>query len=241
MQIDDCHYAARAVVRGSAHRLMHDQTGWRDRRHFLMFCTAMTIQEQVARHLAAAFVCGRWQIEELVERGGDACEKGGRWLRPLVQRLMQALGYTRRPSRWRVLKFLRQDPGLRRACVKHELRPIGLQWRRPEMAPADGRPTTWQLPPLVTIGELADWLDLRAAELDWFADARHLERHVPEGPLRHYRYYWLSKRLGGSARLVEAPKWRLKTIQRRILHEILEHIPLHPAASTPWAIRRCWR
>lgn len=190
----------------------------------------MTTHVHAAQHLASALVCGRWEINELVERGGDALGKRWRWLRPLAQRLVLALGENRRPSRCRVLKFLRQDSGFRRACRKHDLRPSGLQRRRPQMAPAMGQPGTWDLPPLVTVGELADWLELRAEELDWFADRRQLERSLPPGPLRHYRYYWLSKRLGGSARLVEAPKPRLKAIQRRILHQILDGIPPHAAA-----------
>jgi hypothetical protein len=189
----------------------------------------MTMHEHAAQHLASAFVCGRWQIEELVDRGADAFGKRWRWLRPLAQRLVLALGETRRPSRRRVLEFLRQDSGFRRACREYELRPSGLQRRRPEMSPAAGPPAAWDVPPLVTVGELADWLELRPEELDWFADRRQLERSLPPGPLRHYRYYWLSKRLGGSARLVEAPKRRLKAIQRRILHEILDPIPPHAA------------
>lgn len=190
----------------------------------------MTIHEYAAQHLAAAFVCGRWQIEELVDRGADALGKRWRWLRPLAQRLILALGETRRPSPWRVWNFLRQDSGFCRACREHDLWPSGLQRRRPEMAPAVGLPGAWDLPPLVTVGELADGFELRPEELDWFADRRQLERTLPPGPLRHYWYYWLSKRLGGSARLVEAPKRRLKTIQRRILHEILDRIPPHAAA-----------
>jgi hypothetical protein len=47
--------------------------------------------------------------------------------------------------------------------------------------------------------------------------------------LRHYRYRWQRKRQG-SARLVEAPKPRLKAIQRFLLRKILDIIPPHPAA-----------
>ena len=40
----------------------------------------------------------------------------------------------------------------------------------------------------------------------------------------------MPKRRGGSARLIESPKWKLKQIQRHILHGILDHIPPHAAA-----------
>src|SRR5262249_14965145 len=45
--------------------------------------------------------------------------------------------------------------------------------------------------------------------------------------LRHYHYRVLVKP-SGSVRIIEAPKTRLKHLQRRILHEILEEIPAHP-------------
>jgi len=190
----------------------------------------MSTHEQLASHLAAAWTYGRWQVDELVERGQDAFGRRYRWLRPLAQRLVSALGGKRRPSRRRVLDFLRQDAGFRRVRRQQDLRPTGLQRRRPEMVPTDGPPAGWDIPPLVTPGELADWLAIRPEELAWFADQRQRERTLPPGPLRHYRYYWLSKRLAGSARLVEAPKRRLKAIQRRVLQEILDRIPPHPAA-----------
>ncbi len=190
----------------------------------------MSTHDQAASHLAAALTYGRWQVAELVAHGQDAFGQRGRWLRPLAQRLVLALGENRRPSRRRVFEFLRQDPGFRRVCRQRDLRPTGLQRRRPEMVPADGPPAEWDIPPLVTLGELAAWLTLRPEELDWFADQRQQERLLPAGPLRHYQYYWLSKRLGGSARLVEAPRRRLKALQRRILHEILDRIPPHAAA-----------
>src|SRR5262249_51784271 len=47
--------------------------------------------------------------------------------------------------------------------------------------------------------------------------------------LRHYTYRWLTSR-GGKVRLLEAPRPRLKAIQRRILHEVLDAIPAHDAA-----------
>ena len=49
------------------------------------------------------------------------------------------------------------------------------------------------------------------------------------GISRNYRYRWLPRR-SGLPRLIEAPKARLKEIQRWVLHEILDHVPPHGAA-----------
>src|SRR5690606_23804452 len=92
-----------------------------------------------------------------------------------------------------------------------------------------GAPQQWTVPPLRSIGELAGWLNLRPNELDWFADCRMLEGKLPPGPLRHYHYQWRRKRHGG-ARLIEIPKQHLKMLQRRLLNDILNHIPAHPSA-----------
>ena len=89
--------------------------------------------------------------------------------------------------------------------------------------------TAWQLPDLPTPGALADWLEISPARLDWFADRQGRQWQLPAGPLRHYRYRWVPKRSGGM-RLIETPKTRLKAIQRRLLHEILDRIPPHDAA-----------
>jgi hypothetical protein len=148
----------------------------------------------------------------------------------LADRLIQAYGGERRPRYYRVLQFLLQDAGFRRACRNHELSVGNVRRMHPEMAPAPGRRVTWDVPALVTVGELAEWLELQPKALDWFADLRGLERTVAAGPLRHYRYHWLAKRAGGSARLIEAPKPRLKAIQRRVLHGILDQIPPHAVA-----------
>ena len=66
-------------------------------------------------------------------------------------------------------------------------------------------------------------------ELIVLADRRGISRSSPDQRARHYRYAWIPKPSGGH-RLVEAPKWRLRTAQRRILDGILNHIPPHDAA-----------
>jgi len=98
----------------------------------------------------------------------------------------------------------------------------------PRFAPApafDGLP----IPALATPGELAAWLALPPEQLDWLSDERRVHRRATQPVFQHYRYTVITKARGGT-RLLEAPKPRLKAIQRRILHEILDAAPLHPRA-----------
>ena len=87
----------------------------------------------------------------------------------------------------------------------------------------------WPVPVIDTVGDLAAFLDLEVGALEWFADVRGLERVVARRGLRHYRYAQVP-RASGPPRVLEAPKPRLKALQRRLLHEMLDWIPVHPAA-----------
>ena len=75
---------------------------------------------------------------------------------------------------------------------------------------------------------LANWLVMSVSELDWFAARGRWSRRA-EPALRHYRVHRLPKKDGGF-RIIEAPKERLATAQRRVLEEILDAVPPHPAA-----------
>lgn len=86
----------------------------------------------------------------------------------------------------------------------------------------------WTVPNLPTTTDLASWLGLSGAELDWFAAQNAYARADTEA-LRHYRYQWVRKR-SGSLRLLEMPKSRLKAIQRQVLKGMLEYVPPHEAA-----------
>jgi RNA-directed DNA polymerase len=89
---------------------------------------------------------------------------------------------------------------------------------------------TDRLPELTTTVGLAEWLEISVSELDWFAGRHQQEERVKSEKLRHYRYRWM-KRRGRRPRLIEAPKPRLKSLQRIILDELLYHVPIHPAAG----------
>jgi len=87
---------------------------------------------------------------------------------------------------------------------------------------------TWELPAIESVGDLANWLGLNVGELQWFADLRALGYKEDRPRLTHYHYRILAKRFG-TIRLIEAPKTRLKDLQRQILAWILAKIPPHPA------------
>jgi hypothetical protein len=187
----------------------------------------------VSRGLSEAFLAGPWELEALVDRAGRALGRRPRWLRPLVRRIMAAFAAGGRPRRVELCEFLEHDERLLAIVFDHNEDAPPITFCKADtphaMTPAWGAPTTWTAPALTTVGELAGWLDISPAQLDWFADCKRLERLVASEKLRHYRYRWLAKR-GGAVRLIEVPKPRLKTLQRRVLHGILDLIPPHAAA-----------
>ncbi len=90
----------------------------------------------------------------------------------------------------------------------------------------------WKIPRIESVGALAGWLGVTPSELAWFADLKRLTSRKRAGEadkLNHYHYRVLAKE-GGTIRLIEAPKERLKKMQRQILTGILEPIPVHDAA-----------
>jgi hypothetical protein len=87
----------------------------------------------------------------------------------------------------------------------------------------------WGLPVLHDLGALADLLDVTDDVLDWFADPKRLARTTSDAPLQHYRVRHRVS-ASGAIRVLEAPKHRLRRIQRLLLNEVLAQIPPHAAA-----------
>lgn len=181
--------------------------------------------------LAESFLAGDPAVDQIVLRATRMLGRPWLWLRPLAQRYVDAFSGLPRPRRREVVQFLCQDAGFRRASAKyfHELSVE--QWltephRMQPVAAARG----WEVPVIESTGALADWLRLTPGELQWFADLKGLGRRTNCPPLSHYHYRVLAKRYG-NIRLIEMPKPRLKGLQRRILTQILDKIPPHPAAQ----------
>ncbi|HEY4259376.1 MAG TPA: reverse transcriptase family protein [Schlesneria sp.] len=99
-----------------------------------------------------------------------------------------------------------------------------------QMQPVEGAAELWSVPAIATISELAAWLEVTIGELEWFANRTGWNtKSSGNEALGHYRYHWLAKPSGGH-RLLEVPKPRLKSLQRRILTGILNHVPVHRVA-----------
>jgi RNA-directed DNA polymerase len=153
-----------------------------------------------------------------------------RWLPGLARRYVEIFGDKLRPRQREVVQFLIADEGFQRASKLYRSQLEVAHWAvEPQRMQPAAAARVWNLPPIESVGALADWLRLTPSELVWFADLKALTSRHRSPQLRHYHYRILAKNFG-SIRLIEAPKTRLKLLQRQILTEILYQIPSHPAA-----------
>jgi len=177
-------------------------------------------------------LAGEATVDAVASRMECALGRNWRWARNLAKRYLEHFGTDLRPRNKAVVAFLRRDEGLRDAWRRHRgaIRIAVWLWE-----PGGMQPTTaaqaWAVPPIDSVGALAEWLGMAAGELEWFADLKRLTARSRAGEgnrLNHYNYKVLIKR-DGALRLIESPKNRLKATQRKILAEMLERIPVHQA------------
>jgi hypothetical protein len=179
----------------------------------------------VAVALAAALLSADWSVPDaMARRGSAAIGVGAKRVVPVVDDVLAAYRdppVDRRRELTAYLQALDSYQKLwrkgRRPDVKRHLLPVAQVASQP-----------WPVPAIATVAELAEWADLAIPQLDWYADVRSLERGA-ERRLQHYDRHWVYSRRG-QARLLESPRPRLKALQRRMLHEILDAVPVHGAA-----------
>lgn len=180
------------------------------------------MRDDLARALAAGFLAGEeWSEPALLEAGRLVIGARPAWLRPLVR---QMLALVPRPPHDRP----------RELAAVIASRPAAERARRtaPRQRPVSGTrmlTNRWRLPALDDLDDLAGLLGVTIGELDWFADPRHLARETAAPPLQHYRVTRVTAP-SGAIRVIEAPKQRLRTIQRLLLDELASRIPPHEAA-----------
>lgn len=185
----------------------------------------------IARGLAEVFLTGSFDERALLRRADMLF--GGRWLwiERFVRDLVRSYRNRTLPRHRELVGVILRSVEFSSACDRCEdwiyFEDEGWTSHAHEMNPVPAA-TGWPLPSLRTSTELERWLGLTPCELEWFADRRGWEGRLGHDTLRHYHYRPLTKR-GGAIRMIEAPKARLKCIQRCILRELLEHVPLHEA------------
>jgi len=180
--------------------------------------------------LARALLAGEPTVEAIQERCARTLGHNWRWLGPLARRYLKEFAGQTRPRLRDVVDFLVRDRGFAQARWAHRDKLRVVEWiAEPQQMLPVAAAKRWSVTAIATLGALGEWLGVEASELEWFADLKGLTgRTGVSGPLRHYSYRVLAK-AGGSVRLIEAPKGRLKQMQRRILAGILEQVPVHDA------------
>jgi hypothetical protein len=187
------------------------------------------VRHDLAHALAAGFLAGEWSPPGLVTSGGEVIGRRPRWLRALVAETLEL--HPRPPydaprELASLLVVLAEGLDLSPTAAR------ALRRARPVRLPVPSTRMTsnpWRLPLLHDLADLAGLLEVDAGELDWFADPKRLARTTSAVPLQHYR---TSHRVAasGAIRVLEAPKPRLKAIQRRLLDELVGLVPAHDAA-----------
>ena len=173
----------------------------------------------LALALAGAFLAGPWTRSGLVVSGAVVLRRRADWLPALAREVLAV--YPSPPL---------DAPRELAAVIATREVPDGLgrPRSRPVVATRMLR-NPWHLPVLHGLEDVGRLLRLDAGELEWFADGRHLARGTSAGPLQHYRV-GTRRSPSGAVRVLEAPKPRLKALQRLLLARVLHGVPPHDAA-----------
>jgi RNA-directed DNA polymerase len=180
--------------------------------------------------LARSFLADESTVEGIVARSRRTLGRNWRWLRPLARRYVETFAGETRPRQRDVVEFFLKDPGFRRARSKHFDELFVERWLlEPQQMQPVPAAAAWDVPVIESAGALASWLRVTLDDLLWFADLKGLAYKIKRPRIGHYHYRILAKK-SGAIRLIEAPKPRLKELQRKILAQILDKIPPHSAA-----------
>lgn len=143
-----------------------------------------------------------------------ALQKRGKGWVSLASRLMEEFAECWHDrSRYRIARAIQDSRVFRQGC---QIRRYSL-----DRAAAPPRPTSLvslSLPEFSSLADLENWLGLAEDGLSWMTRMDC-----------HYFRKWVPKRRHGQ-RLLEIPKTQLRKLQRHLLKELLNQVPLHPGA-----------
>ncbi|MCP4627425.1 MAG: RNA-directed DNA polymerase [bacterium] len=191
----------------------------------------MNYYRHIIKSLAEAFIAGNSTNQEMEERGIEAMGENPPWLRGLCVRLLAHFEGGLSSSKFdELVDFIARDEEFTNAWRRRKRPRIRSYFINPaEMEEPPRALADSGIQPLPDIASIAEWLNISVRRLEWYSDKWNGERRVPDGPMRHYKYRW-EPRPDRMPRLIEAPKHRLREIQRRILRNILNKIPPHHSA-----------
>ena len=189
---------------------------------------ALNDGDVVSMALADAFLVGAWTIRSMTERAASVYRQSPPLtadLRTLATAVRRRYATAPRDRPAELARFITLRIAVRN-LVSLTRRGDGIAWK---FAPVTMGRSAWPVPPITSIDELANGFGVTVGQLRWLADERGLEQSVTDERLRNYVYRWNAK--GGNRwRLIEAPKDRLKKIQRILLIDVLGSVPVHERA-----------
>lgn len=193
----------------------------------------MPIRTRLAAAITESLLGGEWTAEAMLDRAQSlfAEDHPRTWLGNLIDQVLTTFPATSPlPIRRKLIPFVIavRIPRTQRPAGSLRLKRQLPEWAS-AMRPPAGPASNWSIPAIVSIAQLADWLGITMGELEWFANLHEWSSRSGRQSCQHYRYRWIEKPAGGR-RLLETPMPRLKQLQRRILDEILNHVPPHSAA-----------
>ena len=190
-------------------------------------------RDELSHELTDAFLAGPWTVEMIAESGAGRLDRWPRWMGALamcVAAVHRTPPVNRPDELFRLITAFLDE--LTDAEGEAEApRIVRLTVAQPADRDDHARRVAhgWPIAEIGSVPELAQRLELSDGQLAWLADVRSLERTVASEQLRNYRYRTIPRN-SGLPRVIEAPKARLKEIQRWVLREILDHVPPHDAA-----------
>ncbi len=191
-----------------------------------------TERDALANELADAFLNAPWTVDLVAESGVACLDRWPSWMVPLA---MQVVAVNRTPpldnrGLFRlIVTFLEKHPTPSGEGEPPRILRLLVDATPPSVLEPSPVDHGWPVTEIPSVQDLEERLELSDGQLAWLADVRGLERTVSREQLRNYRYRTVA-RSGALPRVIEAPKARLKEIQRWILREILDQVPVHDAA-----------
>lgn len=193
-----------------------------------------------ARLLALSILDTPWNKAALTDLLSSALGDGLPNPSTLAARIFFHCGTERSPSFTRLVEVLSSDKDFQQRFTQTGADKTGI---RIKVQPATMQAVVSGLailpvPEIPTVHDLARWLEVSDKELAWFAGINRRYDHKQGSRLHHYHYEW-KPRTHGHRRLLEKPKPRLKAMQRTILREILNRVPVHASAHGFHRRRSC--